>query len=73
MNRDKNGIGGDERVQRQEVKCRGAIDQCEGKTLAKAGNPLSKQEFPILDTDQFKIGSDKILVGRNDVEAFEVG
>ena len=71
LNGDQNGIGGDQSVEGEEVEGWRAIDQDEPVVAADFGDALAHAEFTAGDIDQFQIGADQVLIGGDDVEAFQ--
>src|ERR1035437_10220986 len=63
------GIGGDQRIEGEEIEGRGAIDQNELVGVADLGEAV----LAVGEVDEFQVGSDQVFVGGDDVEAFEAG
>src|ERR1017187_5329809 len=68
---DDDGIGGDEGIEGEQVEGRGAIDQNEAVSVADVGQALAEAVLAVGDVDQFQVGADQVLVGGDDVQAFE--
>src|ERR1035441_9458573 len=66
-------IGGDERIQGEQVEGRGAIDQNEPVGVADPGQALAEAVLAMGDVDQLQVGADQVLVGGDDVQAFKSG
>src|SRR5262249_15789320 len=73
LNRYEDGVGGDKRVQGEEIQGRGAIDQDELIVLANLRYSFSEAKLAIGNVDEFEVGTDKVLVGGNEMQAFELG
>src|SRR5271165_2351889 len=73
LDRDEDGIGRDQGVQSEKIEGRRAIDEDEGELLSDFGDSFSQSGFAVRNVHQFEVGADQILVGGDDVEAFELG
>src|ERR1039457_3466113 len=70
---DQDGMGGDQRIEGEQVESWGAIDQNEAVGVADLGQALAEGVLAMGDVDEFQVGADQGLVGGDDVQAFESG
>src|ERR1019366_8902821 len=68
---DKDGIGGDQRIEGEQGEGRGGIDQNEEGGVSDLGPALAEAVLAMGDVDEFQVGADQVLVGGDDVQAFE--
>jgi hypothetical protein len=73
LNGDEHRVGGYEGVERKEVERRRAINEDKGIGLTDSGYTFAQAVFAVGEIYKLNVGSDEVLVGRDDVEAFEVG
>ncbi len=71
LDRNEHGVGGDERIQGQEIQRRRAIDQNEIVLGAYCLYFIAQTEFTSGCVHQFQIGSDQILIAGDQIEAFK--
>jgi len=70
---DKDLVGCNKGVKSEEVQGGRTIDDDEGIPLANRLDAIPKTKLTIGQIDQFEVGADEILVGRDDVETSELG
>ena len=73
LDRDEDGIGRNERVQRQQVERRGTIDDDVVIPLAEGFELLSETELALILVDEFDVCSHQISVAGHDIQAFAAG
>src|ERR1039457_2361622 len=68
---DQYRIGGEERIEGEQVEGRGAIDQNEAGGVGDFGQALAEAVLAMGDVDEFQVGADQVLVGGEEGQAFE--
>ena len=70
---DQNRVGSNEGVESQEVEGGRAVDEGEIVRAEERPNTVSEPEFAVRKVDKLKVGANEVLVGGDDVKAFEIG
>jgi hypothetical protein len=73
LDRYEYGIGGHQGVEREKVEGRWAVDDDEVVLVPNAMNAVAQAGFPVLDVDKFEVCADKVFVGCDEMQAFELG
>jgi len=69
----ENGVGGDQRVEREQVQGRRTVDQYVREQFANVRNSVSQAKFPGSDLDKFEVGPHEIFVSWNQAKPVEPG
>ena len=73
LNRNEDGIGGEQRIECEKVEGRRAVDQDEVVVVRGSRRCASRRRNSRFGhVDQFQIGADQVLVGGDEVEAVEI-
>ena len=62
LDRDEDGIGGNEGIESKEIEGGRAVDQDEVELVSNALNAFAKAEFTVGNIDQLEVGADEVLV-----------
>ena len=66
VERDKNRIGGDQRVERQQAEGRRAVDDHVVEGAGDRTHEVAQTRLAMLEADQFDLGASQVAIGRND-------
>lgn len=73
LNRDKNAVGGEESVEREEVEGGRAVDQDVAVFAVELSKMAAQDGFPVFHRDELKIYTDEVFVGWQEIEALHFG
>jgi hypothetical protein len=73
LNGHQDRVGRDQRVEREQIQGRRAIDQNEAVLFADVRDALTQAELAIGDSYQFEVRADQVLIGGNQVQPLKVG
>jgi len=65
-------IGSHKGVEGEEIQCWGAIDQDVLIVILQGLEVVSEDGFAVIHVDQFKVDSDEVFIGRDQVQTFNV-
>lgn len=72
LDRDENAVGGNKRVQRQQIECRRAIDEDELIIVADGLEPLAQHKLPLLHSDQVEVSANQILIRGQQIQPVQL-
>ncbi len=73
LDRDEDGIGGEEGVEGEEIEGGGTVDDDEYEVVANLGDAFAEVELAVGDVHHFEVGADQVFVGGDDLETFKIG
>ena len=73
VQRNQHGVGGDERVQREQAERRGAIDEDVIVLVAERRDEGAQPFLAVGECDELDLGAGEIAVGRDEAQAIDAG
>ena len=73
VQRNQHGIGGHQRVQRQQAERRGAVDEDVVVAVAHAAHERAEALFALRQRDELDLGAGQVAVGGHEIKALDAG
>ena len=74
VQRNQHGVGGDERVERQQAERRRAVDEDVVEVVAQRARAASRSRSSRCgERDQFDFGAGEVAIGGNQLQALDAG
>ena len=73
VERDQHGVGGDERVERQQAERRRAVDEDVVVVVAHGAKQRAQPFFARAERDHFDLGAGEMTIGRNQFQVVDRG